>query len=257
LASWSVFAVCMSAILERSVITSGVPTRRCIAVRHPDWEKVVSAAARLQRHFPDAVLVGGTAASVHCGHRLSRDADHVLTDLRERFDEVLSDLESVAGWQTARIRPPVLILGSLDGIETGIRQLMRSRPLETVEMPCRGESVVVPTLEETLRIKAVLILKRNALRDYVDFIALSSGLGNNGTVEAMVPFDEMYPQENGQSATQQLLAQLANPLPADLGHEGTRVFRSLAKDLREWNAVRDRCKSVAVALFDGLAGPKG
>ncbi len=249
-------AVCISAILERSVTTSGMLTRRRIAVLHPDWEKVVSAAARLQRYFPDAVLVGGTAASVHSGHRFSRDADHVLTDLRERFDEVLADLESVAGWKTARIRPPVLILGSLDGIETGVRQLMRSRPLETVEMSCRGESVVVPTLAETLRIKAVLILKRNALRDYVDFVALSSGLGHDGTVEAMVPFDELYPQENGQSAAQQLLSQLANPLPGDLGKEGTQVFRGLAKDLREWNAVRDRCRSVAVALFDGLAGPK-
>jgi hypothetical protein len=30
--------------------------------------------------------------------------DHVLTDLRERFDQVLADLEAVAGWKTARIR---------------------------------------------------------------------------------------------------------------------------------------------------------
>jgi len=73
----------------------------------------------------------------------------------------------------------------------------------------------------------------------------------------MLPFDELYPQENSQSAAQQLLAQLANPLPGDLGHEGTREFRGLAKDLREWNAVRNRCKSVAGALFDGLAGLKG
>jgi len=44
------------------------------------------------------VLVGETAASGHAEHRFSRDADHVLTDLRHRFDEVLSLLELVAGW---------------------------------------------------------------------------------------------------------------------------------------------------------------
>ena len=224
-------------------------------MRHPDWEKVVSAAARLQRHFPDAVLVGGTAASLHSGHRFSRDADHVLIDLRERFEEVLADLESVAGWKTARIPPPVLILGSLDGIETGVRQLVRSQPLETVEMSCHGEKIVVPSLAETLRIKAVLILKRNALRDHVDFAALASSLGHGGTVEAMSSFDRLYPQESGQSATQQLLAQLANPLPGDLGQEGTRIFRGLAEDLQEWSAVRDRCKVIAVTLFDGLSDP--
>jgi hypothetical protein len=62
---------------------------------------------------------------------MSTDADHILTDLRQRFDRVLAELESVAGWKTARIRRPVQILGSLDGIETGIRQLIREQPLGT------------------------------------------------------------------------------------------------------------------------------
>ena len=87
----------------------------------PEWEQVLSAAAHLQRILPDAVLVGGTAAATYAGHRFSQDADRVLTDHRLRFDQVLADLESVAGWKTARIRPPVQILGSLDGIETGVR----------------------------------------------------------------------------------------------------------------------------------------
>lgn len=69
----------------------------------PDWEDVLSSAARLQRTFPDAVLVGGTASALYAKHRLSTDADHVLPDLRRRFDQVLSELESVAGWKTARI----------------------------------------------------------------------------------------------------------------------------------------------------------
>lgn len=37
----------------------------------PDWELVLSAAARLQRILPDAVLVGGTAAAIHARHRYS------------------------------------------------------------------------------------------------------------------------------------------------------------------------------------------
>jgi hypothetical protein len=50
----------------------------------PPWEEVLSAACRLQRILPDAVLVGGTSASLYANHRFSRDADHVLTDLRGR-----------------------------------------------------------------------------------------------------------------------------------------------------------------------------
>ena len=73
----------------------------------PEWEEVLSSAARLQRIVPNTVLVGGTAASVYAKHRLSTDADHVLPDLQQRFDDVLAELESVAGWKTARVRRPV------------------------------------------------------------------------------------------------------------------------------------------------------
>ena len=92
---------------------------------------MLAAAAHLQQLLSDAVLVGGTAAAVYAAHRLSVDANHVLTDLKSRFDQVLGELESVAGWETARVNRPVLILGSLDGIETGTRQLIRREPLLT------------------------------------------------------------------------------------------------------------------------------
>jgi hypothetical protein len=105
----------------------------------PDWEQVLSAAARLQHIIPQAVLVGGTASAIHAKHRFSRDADHVPTDLKERFDSVLEELESVSGWQTARVQRPVQILGSLDGIETGVRQLIRDVPLETAEIDWGGK----------------------------------------------------------------------------------------------------------------------
>src|SRR5437016_6773305 len=93
-----------------------------------DWESVVAASVRLQQLVPDAVLVGGTAAALHVGHRVSLDDDHVIRDLAERFDEVLEALETTDGWVTARINRPLLILGSLAGVETGIRQLIRQRP---------------------------------------------------------------------------------------------------------------------------------
>jgi hypothetical protein len=97
----------------------------------PDWEQVLSAAAHLQQMLPEAVLVGGTASAIHARHRFSRDADHVLPDLRNHFDKILAQLEAVAGWKTARVQRPIQILGNLDGIETGIRQLIREQPLET------------------------------------------------------------------------------------------------------------------------------
>jgi hypothetical protein len=41
----------------------------------PEWEQVLSAAARLQGVLPGAVLVGGTKSALYAKHRLSADAD--------------------------------------------------------------------------------------------------------------------------------------------------------------------------------------
>src|SRR5271166_4576400 len=114
------------------------------------WEQVLTSLCRLQSLLPEAVLAGGTAAALHVGHRFSFDHDHVLPDLRERFDTVLAQLEAVAGWETARVNRPVLILGSLDGVETGVRQLRRAQPLETTVMHVGDHDVTLPTLPEVL-----------------------------------------------------------------------------------------------------------
>lgn len=220
----------------------------------PDWDAVLSAAAHLQTIFPDAVLVGGSAAAVHAGHRMSVDADHVLTDLRTRFDQVLEALESVAGWKTARVQRPVQILGKPDGIETGIRQLIRATPLDTEERhfdsAAGSLNITLPTLAEILRIKAVLILRRNATRDYLDFAALSDRLGAAATLEALRSFDALYPQSEPDCASLQLQIQLAHPLPFDLDEIELAEYKQLAPRWQDWQAVVLQCQTIALALFD-------
>lgn len=220
----------------------------------PDWELVLSAAARVQGMFPEAVLVGETAAALYAGHRVSHDADLTLDNLRGRFDEVLAQLESVSGWKTARARLPVLILGSLDGIETGVRQLIRTTPLETTTINYKRVELKVPTEEEMLRIKAALILKRNATRDYVDFAALSERLGSVRAGGALKRFDALYPQESGQSALQQLLAQLSSAVPFDLKSTDLSAYRRLDKRWSDFETIREFLSGMAVDIFDEVLG---
>ena len=218
----------------------------------PEWEQLLSAAAHLQEILPGATLVGGTAVAIFAHHRLSHDADHVLPDLRERFDEVLAELESVAGWSTARVKRPVLILGNLDGIETGVRQMIRKQPLQTQAVTVSGVHLVVPTEEELLRIKAVLIVRRNATRDYLDFAALSERLGLNRIKKALDSLDELYPQPNGESALQQLQVQLSNPMPYDLENTNLSEYRRLHAQWHNWNHVKEICATIALEVFKRL-----
>ena len=218
----------------------------------PEFDDVLAAAAHLQELFGDAVLVGGSAASQHAGHRVSFDADHVLPDLRERFDELLDALESTDGWATARVRRPVLILGRLDGVETGIRQLIRRRPLEVEEVDVGGRRLRVPTLEEMARIKGWLVLRRNTLRDHIDLVALSKRLGDRAPA-TLLALDDYYADQHGAGGsrvTTQLVKQLAEPHPYDLDDIDLSRYRRLVPEWRSWAAVEAACRVLATAMLE-------
>lgn len=218
----------------------------------PDLRHVLASAARLQELVPDAVLVGGSAAALYAGHRASYDHGHVLADLRARFDMVLEALESEDGWATNRLVYGKIILGELGGIETGIRQLIRLRPLEVtlVEVPT-GERVLVPTFDETLRIKAFLITRRNQTRDFLDVAALSDRCGIDHATHVLGSMDRHYGDQNrdGIAVSTQLARQLADPRPKD--STTTRqlgTYKGLDDRWQNWSATVDVCRSIAASL---------
>src|SRR3546814_8029209 len=91
-------------------------------------------------------------------------------------------------------------------------------------MDYHGARITVPSKGEILRIKGVLILKRNATRDYLDFLALADHMGEEDVALALQSFDRLYQQASGESPIQQMLVQLANAQPYDL--EETKPGRS-------------------------------
>lgn len=175
----------------------------------PSWAAILAAAAKLQRIVPDAVLVGGTH-----------------------------------GWVTARVSRPVMVLGSLDGVETGIRNLIRLRPLEVEVFPTPEGPVRVPTLAEMARIKAWLVLKRNATRDYLDLVALLDRLGPSGP-RVLVDLDTWYADQigtDGERVATQLAKQLAEPKPYDLSDIDLGRYRRLDKRWHDWSTVAETCR---------------
>lgn len=221
-------------------------------MRDVEFSEVLSAAAHFQELFADAVLVGGTAAAHHARHRVSFDADHVLGDLRERFDTLLDALEATDGWATARVRRPVLILGRLDGVETGIRQLIRRRPLEVEQVDVDGATLRIPTLEEMTRIKAWLVMRRNAVRDYLDLVALAKRLGDRAA-EVAVGIDDYYEDQHGPEGVRiatQLTKQLAEPAPYDLDDVDLSRYRKLVPEWRSWTPVEAACRALSAAMLD-------
>ena len=172
------------------------------------------------------------------------DGDHVLRDLRARFDEVLATLEAAAGWQTERVQRPVLIVEQLDGVLTGIRQLRRTRALETEEI----EGLRVPTLAEMARIKAWLLATRHTVRDYLDTVVLFERLGGEGVTRALRPFDEIYRQPSAASPLAEVVERLATATPADLVEIDLRHYRALQAPWNGWDHVAARGRHWAQVL---------
>lgn len=217
-------------------------------------EEVLRSAARLQELVPDAVLVGGTAAAFYAGHRDSTDHDHVVADLSERFDAVLEALESDPDWILNRATPGKIILGSLGDIETGVRQMIRRRPLETqtVKVP-GGKPLIVPTPAETLRIKAYLIVKRNQTRDFLDLAALSDRFGTDWSAGVLAGIDEYYDANDGggTAVASQLVRQLGQPRPKD--HRTVKqlsAYKNLAPRWHSWQSVVAQCHALANAMLE-------
>lgn len=201
----------------------------------PSLDEVLEKAARLQELVPGAILVGGTAAALHAHHRQSLDHDHVVADLAERFDAILENLEGLGAWSTARAQPGKIILGELGGIETGVRQLLRNRPLESAEIEVQGKRLLIPTAAEILRIKAWLALSRNQTRDYLDIAALADRIGLDEAAAVLRDIDDYYADVNRrpEAVATQLVRQLADPQPRDA--EVTRQLASYKALDRRWH----------------------
>jgi len=220
----------------------------------PQLQAVLESASRLQELVPDAVLVGRSAAALYAAHRDSFDHDHVVADLRDRFDLVLEALEAEGEWVTNRVRPGKVILGRLGDIEAGVRQMIRSRPLETTEIAlASGRTLRVPTAEETLRIKGFLIVRRNQTRDYLDVAALAVRYGMDVAARVLARIDDYYADQHGAGGgvAAQVARQLSDPRPADTSTTGQLAsYRNLAPRWHDWRQVTTVCRELAAAMVD-------
>ena len=221
----------------------------------PTLQMVLDSAAKLQQAVPDAVLVGGAAAALYAHHRDSLDHDHVLTDLEDRYLQVLEAVEATDGWVT-NVRassPPLTILGKLGGIEAGLRQLRRQRPLEIQEVRLDDRYVLrVPTAAETLRVKAYLVVQRNQVRDYLDVTALSDRYGLTAAAAVLVSIDDYYVDrsQTADSVLTALVERLSAPAPRDARVIGQlKHYRRLDPRWHDWATVVAACQALADVLL--------
>ncbi|MEO6792277.1 MAG: MMPL family transporter [Mycobacterium sp.] len=247
-----------------------------------DLRVVVKSAARLKNLVPDAVCVSDPLALRGCGAEVAASNNDALpvgagsvpasgTVMGHALSKLAGGWPSRAGTGRAlprAVRPvhPVTVWRrrlavALDALETeawvaneiGLDGpvLTRRRPMETaaVQLPT-GDRLQIPTGAETLRLKAYLLMSRNSHRDYVELAEFVDVLDAKTVAVALRGIDGYYcgqPADRQWMATQ-LVCRLADPEPAEY-HDGLSGA-SAPETGTDWDHVRERCLSVAVAMLE-------
>ena len=182
-------------------------------------------------HTATKKLVGGLASRNGIARAIAGDRPvHPVTLWRGRLSVAIDALEADA-----------------DGVDRP--RYERRSPVETthVQLPT-GDRLLVPTGAEALRLKGYLIMCRNSSRDYADFADMVDTVEPETAALVLAGMDRYYccqtPRREWMAT--QLVRRLADPHPSDFS-DGQWPDSDAEAD---WDDVRQRCLSVAVAMLE-------
>lgn len=235
----------MEKILPHSLSPNATPDERA------QWESTLAAGV-IAQSLIGGIAVGGTASAIYAGHRLSTDTDNLLMDLRDHFDEALDKLSESPEWKTARLRRPVLILGSIRNCEVGFRQSQRSVPIETVRVETQYGDLEIPTLDEMIGMKAYLLYQRNVVRDFLDFAALTECTNEEEVLASLMKLDGRYGELQTNSVRLEVSRTLIKPDPVDLEGNDLSQYKALAPKWHDWSRTESICKKFGLIFGQRL-----
>jgi heme transporter len=253
-----------------------------------DLRMVLKSAAKLKHLAPDAICVADPLAFTGCGrngkppeqgngkspadgrglgpgqipHQV--DLDDAGTNGQPATKKLVGGLASRNGIARAiagdrPIHPITLWRGRLsvaiDALQTDASNggadpapYERRSPVETthVQLPT-GDRLLVPTGAEALRLKGYLIMCRNSSRDYADFADMVDNVEPETAAVVLAGMDRYYccqtPRREWMAT--QLVRRLADPHPSDFSDDWSDSDAEA-----DWDDVRQRCLSVAVAMLE-------
>ncbi|MBW0016303.1 MAG: MMPL family transporter [Mycobacterium sp.] len=247
-----------------------------------DLRMVLKSAAKLKHLAPDVICVADPLAFTGCGSNGKETLTPESADtapLREAKTGTNGDsgakkpsprngITRATAWGGRPIHPVTLwrrrLSVALDALETRPSDKAAERPAyqrrspveaTNVQLPT-GDRLLVPTGAETLRLKGYLIMCRNSCRDYAEFADMVETLEPETAALVLAGIDRYYccqpprqrvgPLPEQQWMATQLVRQLADPHPVDLTDDQWSDPEARA----DWDEVRQRCLSVAVAMLE-------
>ncbi|HEX5142364.1 MAG TPA: MMPL family transporter [Mycobacterium sp.] len=227
-----------------------------LVMPNADLRTVVKSGALLRELAPDAVTVADPLVFRGCAGDVARRtsgnntgalavADGRTATLRRVGSPAAPQVHPVTMWRARQAIAVDALQAAADHPDPALR---RSAPIEmtNVALPT-GDRLQIPTGAETVRLKGYLLVARNSRRDYNEFSRLVQAIGPQTVALVLLDIDGYYcgQPSSARWVTTQLVRQLADPLPGDHASEA-----SSADADADWEEVRRRCLSVAVAMLE-------
>ena len=233
-----------------------------------DLRMVLKSAAKLKHLAPDTVCVADPLAFTGCGRSCPELEPEAAGEETPSTNGHTGARKLVARAITRGDRPvhPVTLWRrrlsvAIDALQTkagttdnGARQSYQRRsPVETthVQLPT-GDRLLIPTGAEALRLKGYLIMCRNSRRDYTEFADMVDAIEPETAATVLAGMDSYYCRQPAERLAQQhwmatqLVRRLADPDPSDIAETQLSEVDARA----DWEDVRQRCLSVAVAMLE-------
>ena len=183
-----------------------------------------------------------------------------MRKLSRRLDATLDVLWPDRAFKAALKVPGSTVLKHHEDLEMAVRQLVRTKVLETQMVESRhGGSVLLPTLAEVVRIRAFLLLTQNRAEDYLALARLGARFGVEFVGEALSGIEDWYADPTKPAADMvvrsQLVTQLGLPKPTD--SYPIRLLRanwSVFEPWRDWGNITAVCAALAGELIQRGAG---
>jgi RND superfamily putative drug exporter len=205
-----------------------------------DLRMMVRTAARMKTLAPQTISVADPLAFSGCTRPTTR------LSAQRKSKPGKPGLHPVTMW---RSRLSVAVDALQTEAESEQAPVERRGPVETtnVQLPT-GDRLQIPTGAETLRLKGYLIMCRNTAKDYEEFAELVELMDSHTAALVLAGMDRYYCGQDPRNrwVATQLVRRLADPQPSD-EHDVRMSSPDAAED---WEKVRQRCLSVAVAMLE-------
>lgn len=134
--------------------------------------------------------------------------------------------------------------------------MRRTTPVRTVVVQTPSGPLTIPTLPELIGMKATMAYRRKAVRDFVDFAALSQIRGDEPTLDDLMDLDRVNADEQSGSLSLEVAKALVEAMPTDLDAVDLSSYRGLTPEWQPWERTALICRSLGLRLGERLVETK-